>query len=94
MNNIAQKDNMHNMFWRFIESYLPNYSSRDDVLWDDILTRFLEDDDVCEEDMAWISKEFNCDKKLVKEELIRMETCFAQEALVAFYQTYSYLSDN
>lgn len=85
---------MHNMFWRFIESYLPNYSSRDDVLWDDILTRFLEGDDVCEEDMAWISEEFNCDKQLVKEELIRMETGFAQEALVAYYQTNLYSSDN
>ena len=45
--------------WRFIEDYLPNYSSRDDILRNDILFRYLDDDDVCDEDMQWIQAEFN-----------------------------------
>lgn len=86
MNNISQGNNTHNNFWRFIESYLPNYSSRDDVLYDDILTRFIENEEVCEEDMKQISEDFGCDKILVKEELARMEAKFAQEALTAYYK--------
>lgn len=86
MNNTTNYNNYHNGFWQFIEEYLPNYSSRDDVLRDDILLRFISDDDVCEEDMEWITNEYNCDKKLVKEELILLETKFAKEALIAFYE--------
>ncbi|MBR0502147.1 MAG: hypothetical protein IJJ77_02770 [Paludibacteraceae bacterium] len=48
MNNIENSDSPHNILWQFIEEYLPNYSSRDDVLLDDILTRFIEDDGVDE----------------------------------------------
>ena len=48
MNNIENSDSPHNILWHFIEEYLPNYSSRDDVLLDDILTRFIEDDGVDE----------------------------------------------
>ena len=29
-------------YWAFIEQYLPDYSSRDDVLHSDILTRYLD----------------------------------------------------
>lgn len=85
MNNTEDNDRPHNGFWRFIEEYLPNYSSRDDVLLDDILTRFIEDDDVHEDDIVWIEAEFGCDKNLVKEELAQLETRFAQEALSMYY---------
>lgn len=87
MSNIAHEISGHNNFWRFIEDYLPNYSSRDDVLCDDILTRYMEGEDVCEEDLAWIGDEFNYDMDLVKKELVRIESRFAQEALSAYYKT-------
>ena len=71
--------------WRFIENYLPNYSSRDDVLLDDILLRYIEGDDVCEDDLKWIEEEFHNDNNLIKEEIIRLETSFIKESLNAFY---------
>ena len=36
--------------------------------------------------MQWIQAEFNGDKKLVKEELIRQEKGFFEEALKAYYE--------
>ena len=86
MNNTEPTNNYANGLWRFIEDYLPNYYSRDDVLRDDILLRFVEDEDVYEKDLTWIAHEFNSDKKLIKEELIRLETMFAEEALTAYYE--------
>lgn len=71
--------------WRFIEEYLPNYSSRDDVLRDDILFRFVDGDDVSEEDLKWIEDEFKNDKNLVKEELVRLESRFMVESLKAYW---------
>ena len=72
--------------WRFIENYLPNYSSRDKILRNDILFRYLDDDDVCDEDMQWIQAEFNGYKHLVKEELIKQEKGFFEEALKVYYE--------
>lgn len=86
MNNSKKTDNYNNGFWQFIVDYLPNYSSRDDVLWDDILTRFIADEDVSDADMEMISAEFNCDKKLVKKGLAILESEFAKEALMAYFQ--------
>lgn len=74
--------------WRFIETYLPNYSSRDDVLRDDILYRYIEGDDVCDVDNKWIQAEFNGDKHLVMEELIRLEKGFVEESLKSYYEQY------
>ena len=71
--------------WRFIEEYLPNYSSRDDVLRDDILFRFVDGDDVSKEDLKWIEDEFKNDKRLVKEELVRLESRFMVESLKAYW---------
>ncbi len=76
----------YRFFWQFIETYLPNYYSRDDVLWDDILNRYLYGEEVCERDMKWIEEEYNCDKKLILSELISLETRFAEEALEVFYE--------
>lgn len=71
--------------WSFIEAYLPNYSHRDDVLWTDILLRFLTDEDVGKDDLERIECEFQSDKSLVKTELIKLEAQFAKEALEEFY---------
>ena len=71
--------------WRFIEENLPNYSSRDDVLLDDILLRYIEGDDASEEDLEWIEAEFHNDNHLIKEEIIILETGFMNESLQAYY---------
>lgn len=86
MNNTANYNSSYNAFWQFIEDYLPNYSSRDDVLWDDILTRFIEDDEICVNDKKTIEQEFNGNKELVKEEIAKLESKFAQEALNEYFQ--------
>ena len=54
--------------WKFIEDYLPNYSSRDDVLCDDILYRYIDGDEVCQDDIEWIMSDFRGDKMLIKKE--------------------------
>lgn len=76
----------YNEAWRFIEENLPNYDHRDDVLHDDILVRFVEGDDICDNDLEWIESEFQSDKNLVAKEIVRLETQFAREALRAYYQ--------
>ena len=75
----------HDGFWQFVMDYLPNYSTRDDVLRDDILLRYLEGDEVAEDDRRWITEEFDNDEQRIREELIRLETQFANEALRAYY---------
>ena len=72
--------------WDFIANYLPNYSSRDDVLRDDILFRYINSEDVCDEDLQWIEDDFKGDKSLVIDELIRLETGFMTEAIGAYYK--------
>jgi len=71
--------------WRFIETNLPNYYTRDDVLRSDILLRFIENDDVWGEDLKWIEEEFKSDIHLVKKELVRLETRFITESLRSYY---------
>lgn len=85
MNNTEPTNSYANGLWRFIEDYLPNYYSRDDVLRDDILYRYYDGDDISDEDMYWIKAEYNGDKRLVKDELARLENGFIEESLHAFY---------
>ena len=85
MNNTKQINSSYINSWRFIEEYLPNYYSHDDVLRNDILFRFFYNDDVCDEDLKWIQEEFQGKKELVAEELIRLESNFAAEAIKAYY---------
>lgn len=86
MDTLKPNNSYHDGFWHFIEDNLPNYNTRDDVLCDDILLRYIEDDDVSKGDLEWIMSEFNGDKELVKQELIKLESNFAQEALKAYYE--------
>lgn len=43
-----------NNYWRFIEKHLSKYSSNNDVLRSDILSRFIFDEEVQEEDYDWL----------------------------------------
>lgn len=45
-------------YWRFIEAYLPNYYSRDDVLLSDILYRYITSDEESCEDVQMIKKAY------------------------------------
>ena len=85
MNNIEITNNYSNVYWRFIEEYLPNYYSRDDVLRNDILFRYIDDDDICDEDMQWILSEFNGEKERDIKELINLEKGFLEESLKSYY---------
>ncbi|MCR5038287.1 MAG: hypothetical protein K6A94_02980 [Bacteroidales bacterium] len=85
MSSIKQTVDSYYNAWRFIENYLPNYSKRDDVLEDDILLRFIEGDDLSKDDMKWIDSEFHGDKKMISDELVRLETGFMEEALRVYY---------
>lgn len=91
MNNTAQRNEYHNGFWPFIVEYLPNYYTRDDVLEDDILFRFLTGDDVCEEDLQWIERDFDNDREQVKQALIDLEIKFTREALEAYWRDKAHL---
>ena len=93
MNNIKQNSSSYHDAWRFIEDYLPNYYRRDDVLMDDILLRYVENDEVSEDDMKWIESEYHCDKRLVGEDLVRLESGFMAEALQAYYDSLSHQND-
>lgn len=70
-NEINEKEENKFDYWLFIEEYYPNYSSCDNVLLSDILTRKLEGEEVCIEDEDYIKnwdirKElFEVDKKLL-----------------------------
>jgi len=48
-------------YWAFIEQYLPDYSSRDDVLHSDILTRYLDGEEGRRSSLVHY-----CDSSLVK----------------------------
>ena len=50
-------------YWAFIEKYYPRYSSCDNVLLSDILTRKLHGEEICEEDQEYI-KDWDVRKEL------------------------------
>ena len=70
--------------WEFIENNLPDYYHRDDILHYDIYSRFIDNEEVCEDDLQWIYEGYGSDKQLVQEELDKMEKQFAYEALLAW----------
>ena len=70
------------MYWPFIEKNLPNYYRRDDVLYSDILMRYLSDEEVCETDLKWIRMLGS--REAVVVEFIQMETLLFRCALESF----------
>ena len=45
--------------WKFIEENLPNYHRRDDVLHNDIVSRYVNGEDLDDEDRATMAFEFD-----------------------------------
>lgn len=72
-------------YWRFVEEWHPKYSSDDRVLVCDILFRYLEKEDVNEDDKRWIAKEFNSREEIVHE-LKRLEKDLFSESLDIYYE--------
>lgn len=44
--------------WQFIEENLPNYHRRDDVLFNDIVSRYVNGEELSEEDTNQVEAEF------------------------------------
>ena len=72
-------------YWRFVEEWHPKYSSDDRVLVCDILFRYLEKEDVDEDDKRWIAKEFNSREEIIHE-LKRLEKDLFSESLDIYYE--------
>lgn len=67
-------------YWDFIEKHLPYYSSDNDVLKTDILCRYINDEEVWEEDYEWLPKT----KEEAQEWLEELEIELYNEAVRAF----------
>lgn len=72
--------------WSFIETNLPDYYHRDDILHFDIYSRYVDNEDVCESDLQWIYEDFGSDKDKIKETIDLMEKEFAYEALMSWLE--------
>ena len=44
--------------WSFIEEFLPDYHRRDDVLYNDIVTRYVDGEDLDESDLEMMKETF------------------------------------
>lgn len=78
-------NNKYSELWSFISEYLPNYYSREDVLNSGVLFRFLEGDEISENDLEWIKEEYGGNVQRVRQECQRLDTLFFAESLQAFY---------
>ena len=72
-------------YWRFVEEWHPMYCSDDRVLLCDILFRYLEKEDVDEDDKEWIAREFNSSEEIVRE-LKQLEKDLFSESLDIYYE--------
>lgn len=68
-------------YWAFIEKYYPKYYSCDNVLLSDILTRKLDDEEICEEDEEYI-KDWD-----VRKELFELDKELLCEAFENYFDT-------
>lgn len=71
-------------YWDLIMDNLPCYSSDDRVLRSDILFRFIDNDEVADEDIANINREFK-NRDEVIEELKRIDLILLKEAMDSYY---------
>jgi len=67
-------------YWKFIESYYPNYSTCDQILLSDILARKLEGAEIDKEDEEMI-KDWN-----IKEELLKLDQSIMLEAMENYFE--------
>lgn len=78
-------------YWQFIEDYLPNYYSREDVLWSDILIRFIENEELDDSDLLRIENEIGLSKKVVLREFKKNNKKLLLEAFDEYFkETYKF----
>lgn len=63
--------------WDIIGCFLPDYYHRNEVLRSDILQRYVDDEEVCEEDLEWLPKS----KEVALKELNELDQELLEEAL-------------
>lgn len=78
-------DNSNN-YWDFIGAYLPNYSSNDNVFWSDILFRYVNDEEVSEDDLEYLHELFGGDKNKAKIALINNDLELMRLAMNNYYK--------
>lgn len=76
---------MYSNFWHFIESYLPNYYTRDDVLLSDMLFRYVTNDSMSFEDMQYIKDNYSTYND-ARKACMALDIKFAIEALNNYYK--------
>lgn len=76
---IENYNDLPDNYWEVIEEYLPSYSFDDRVLWSDIYTRYLNDEEVWESDLEWLPK----DKEVAREQLELIDLELYNEAIEA-----------
>ena len=78
----------YNDYWRLLETHLPNYFKRDDVLLSDILYRYITNDEVSVEDLDYIEQNFTCKDEVIAE-CIHLEEKFFEEAISNYYSQFA-----
>lgn len=77
----------YSSFFEFISKHLPRYHARNDVLETDLLWRYLDNEELDEEDYQRMKQE-NPHKYMAVDRLIELETGFCEESLRVFYAKY------
>lgn len=71
-------------YWEVVESYLPNYHSRDDVLYLDICSRYVNGEDLDESDKKMIEADFK-DETEIWDFISKEEQKLFDESMKAMY---------
>jgi len=69
-----------NGYWQLIEKYLPDYYTSDQVLRSDILWRYVDGEEVSDDDIEWIEAEFANNREIYME-IARVESELFKEAM-------------
>jgi len=77
-----------NGYWQLIEKYLPDYYTSDQVLRSDILWRYVDGEEVSDDDIEWIEAEF-VDKREVLAEIARIESGLFTDAMTNYCMEYA-----
>ncbi len=83
----TRKHNINDM-WEFIAAFLPDYYHRNDVLHEDILSRYLNNEEVSEGDLEWIYRDYGPDRDKVAAAVDQMDKKLAYEALGCWLETH------
>lgn len=75
-------------YWDFIANHLPSYYSDDNVARSDLLWRYVDNEEVDEQDIEALEEEF-ANKKEMLDEIAKIGTELFKESLEAFLADYA-----